>query len=150
MFDVNNSFQRAKAIDYETQPYPHDLPPIYSQTILLPITIRSTSNNTTPTSSGYNTPRITEVEDSIKYRTQSANIYSSQKLVDTERKICSADHRREEDMTEASGKQWKYSNLTLRLFQSFYSFYAFCVSSQLAIAREALHLIRATQSKAVI
>lgn len=107
-------FQRAKTIDYESQPYPHDLPPGYSQTILLPITIRSNSNDTTPESSGYNTPRnIEEIEDDEKYRTRSAMITSSERMVEDERKAYSADGKRENLEYPPSGKQCNDSSIKL-------------------------------------
>lgn len=89
--------------DYESQAFPHDLPLEYPQTVFLPITIRNNSDDTTPESSGYNTPRT--VEDGPCLRTKSAEVARSEKLAgkQAQRKILSAEYLTQEPSLVPSG-----------------------------------------------
>ncbi|EEB19894.1 hypothetical protein Phum_PHUM596200 [Pediculus humanus corporis] len=59
LFSVSRQLDlRDKPLDFESQPFPHQLLPNYTQTILLPITIKNISAEGSPESSRCTTPGV--------------------------------------------------------------------------------------------
>ncbi|KAL0281143.1 UNVERIFIED_CONTAM: hypothetical protein PYX00_002219 [Menopon gallinae] len=103
LFTVSRHFDlgRRDIKDYESQAFPHDLPPDYSQTVFLPITIRNNSEETTPESSGCNTPRT--IEDSSCPKAKSSELISSEKFSSHESQRNSAEYSsRDADFTPSA------------------------------------------------
>ena len=109
LFSVSRQLDlRDKPLDFESQPFPHQLLPNYTQTILLPITIKNISAEGSPESSRCTTPDVvpepkidTKNEDYIEApsppqiifpRILSADVVGkSDGIVADDRKIYSAD-----------------------------------------------------------
>lgn len=86
---------RNRVIDYESQAFPHQIPSKYAQTLLLPITMKNLSNESSPNSSGSSTPRVVEeiIEPSQSSRSKSADVgkVDTDRIAADDRKIYSAD-----------------------------------------------------------
>lgn len=98
LFSVSRQLDmREKSIDFDSQPFPHQIPPKYSQTILLPITIKNVSDDASLHSSGYSTPihipenPVVEEPAQLPNRSKSANTVNVDMIVADDRKIYSAD-----------------------------------------------------------